>query len=113
LRHETFEKELGGILGITTQYVEKRFRTLAPRERHLSAKVFDHLVTPGGMGVAYQLSDLAKRVGVTEAELRQLTEKLKNERMVIATASGSGPGMVRYETAYRILTPEFINRVQH
>ena len=113
LKHETFDKELGGMLGITARYVDERFRTLTPRERHLSARIFDHLVTPGGMGLAYQLSDLAKRAGVTEAELRKLTEKLKDEKMLIAAASGKSPGSVRYEIAHRVLTPAVIDRAQN
>lgn len=105
LRQETFERKLGALLGITTRYVDERFRTLSPRERRLSAKIFDNLITPGGLGVAHQLSDLAKRVGVTEAEIEALTKKLETEKMIVASGLGKSIGSLRYEMAHRVLTP--------
>jgi WD40 repeat protein len=113
LRHATFDKELSGLLGIAARYVEERFSALTPRERHLAARILDHLVTPGGMGVAYQLSDLAKRVGVTETELKRVTEKLENEGMVIGAASGKRLASVCYEMAHRVLTPAVLDSVQN
>lgn len=112
LRGKTFKDDLGGILGITTRYLDERFRNLSPRESHLSAKIFDHLITPGGMGVAQQLSDLAKRLGVTEAEIKALTERLKLEKMIVAVGLGRGAGSLRYEMAHRVLTPAVLNRVR-
>jgi WD40 repeat protein len=99
--------------GIATRYVNGLSRILAPRERHISARIFDHLVTPGGIGLAYRLSDLAKRAGVTDVELENLIEKLKAEKMVIAIGSGKRPASVRYEMAHRILTPAVIDEVQN
>jgi WD40 repeat protein len=113
LRRDTFEQNLQGILGITAKYVDERFDALTARERHLSARVFDHLVTPGGVGVAYQLSDLAGRVGVTETEVKAVIGKLEDQKMVIGSASGRSLGSVCYEMAHRILTPAVLDRVHN
>jgi WD40 repeat protein len=112
LRNATFAT-LGGVRGIAADYVNKRFGAFEPREQYLSAKVFDHLLTPGGVGVAYQLSDLAKRMGdVTTDELTALIRKLREERMVVTSVSGETMGLLYYETAHRVLTPAMLERVQ-
>jgi WD40 repeat protein len=108
LRYKTFEHELGGISGITAQYVKERFESFSSRERHLGARVLDHLITPGGMGL--QLSNLARQTGVKEGELAALTEKLRAQKMIMAGRGGSSP---RYEMGYRILTPAVIEWVQN
>jgi WD40 repeat protein len=110
LRYETFERELGGITRITTCYLEERFRSFSARESNLSARVLDHLITPGGLGLAYQLSNLVTRAGATEEELKALTEKLHTQGMITAAGSVGSP---RYEMRHRILTPAVINRVQN
>jgi WD40 repeat protein len=108
LRHQTFE-ELGALRGIADRYVEERFAALTPRERNLSARIFDHLVTPGGVGMTYQLSDLAKRVGVTETELKAVIENLEHEKMVRASGTES---RLAYEMAHSVLTPAVLDRVR-
>jgi WD40 repeat protein len=112
LRHVTFEKMLRGIQGIAATYIDKRFEAFDPRERYLSARIFDHLLTPGGVGVAYQLSDLASRVGVSCADLQAVIEKLKQEKMIMASVSGETLGSLYYEMANRVLTPAMLERVQ-
>jgi WD40 repeat protein len=112
LRQDTFNGKLGGLPTITTRYVDELFRTLSPRERRLSAKIFDNLITPGGLGVAHQLSDLAKRVGVTQAEIKALTEKLQTKKMIVASGVGKSIGSLRYEMAHRVLTPAVLERVR-
>ena len=108
LRRQTFE-ELGALGGIADRYVEEHFRALSPRESNLSARIFDNLVTPGGVGMTYQLSDLAKRVGVTETELKAVIEKLEHEKMVRASGFES---RLAYEMAQRVLTPAVLDRVR-
>jgi WD40 repeat protein len=112
LRRVTFEKTLRGIQGIAAAYIDKRFDAFSPRERYLSARIFDHLLTPGGVGVAYQLSDLASRVGVNCADLQAVIEKLKKEKMIMTSVSGETLGSLYYEMANRVLTPAMLERVQ-
>ena len=113
LRHATFVKTLGGIHGIATRHIDAHFAAFDTRERALSARIFDHLLTPGGVGVAYQLADLATRIGVTRTELTQVIDKLKHEKMVMVSVSGESLGSVYYEMANRVLTPAMLERVQH
>ena len=109
LRLNTFEHELGGIRGITDRYVEERFKSFSRRERHLSARILDHLIAPGGMGLAYQISNLPHQAGVDEEELARLTEKLSTQKMIAVSRSAGPP---RYEIGHRILTHAVINWVQ-
>jgi WD40 repeat protein len=108
LRHQTFEK-LGAVRGIADRYVKERFAALTQRERNLSARIFDHLVTPGGVGMTYQLSDLAKRVSATETELKAVIEILEHEKMVRASGFES---RLAYEMAQRVLTRAVLDRVR-
>jgi WD40 repeat protein len=108
LRYNTFEHELGGISGIKAQYVKERFESFSPRERHLSARVLDHLIAPGGVGLLP--SNLARQAGVKRGELAALTEKLRTQKMIMA---GRGARPPRYEMGYPILTPAVIDWVQN
>jgi WD40 repeat protein len=112
LKCSTFANTLGGIRGIASTYIDERFAAFSLKERYLSARVFDNLLTPGGVGLSYQLSDLASRVGVDAMELECLIQKLKKERMISTSVSGETLSSVYHEMANRVLTPAALERVQ-
>ena len=107
-------EELGGIFGIAMEFVETRIAEFTPRERYLGGRIFGHLITPGGMGVAYPLSDLAREVDAAEDEIKALLERLGTDGNIIARARGGtpDPGSVCYEIVHRVLTPAILDRVR-
>ena len=59
LRAETLDA-LGGAGQIVADHLERAIDALTPEQREIAARLFDHLVTPSGMKIAHEASDLAR-----------------------------------------------------
>ncbi|MGH3031176.1 MAG: hypothetical protein ACRDNE_10500 [Gaiellaceae bacterium] len=75
LRRGTLE-ELGGAQAIVRAHLGEAVQALAPSERDVAARVFNHLVTPSGTKIAHGATDLARYAGVGEEELRPVLASL-------------------------------------
>jgi WD40 repeat protein len=81
LRLQTLE-ELGGAQAIVRAHLGEAVGALAPGERDVAARIFNHLVTPSGTKIAHGPGDLAEYAGVTEEELRPVLESLGASRIL-------------------------------
>ena len=81
LRRETLDS-LGGAQAIVEAHLGEAVAALAPEQRDLAARVFNHLVTPSGTKVAHGAEDLADYAGVREAELLPVLTSLGASRIL-------------------------------
>ena len=87
LRAETLDA-LGGAGQIVADHLERAIDALTPEQREIAARLFDHLVTPSGMKIAHEASDLSEFAGASEAEIRPVVETLANHRILRTDESG-------------------------
>ena len=87
LRAETLEA-LGGAGQIVADHLERAIDALTPEQREIAARLFDHLVTPSGMKIAHEASDLAEFAGRPEAEIRPVVTMLAGHRILRTDESG-------------------------
>jgi WD40 repeat protein/DNA-binding transcriptional ArsR family regulator len=110
LRAETLER-LGGAQRIVSGHLESAIGELTPGQRDVAARLFNHLVTPGGTKIAHRRDDLAGFGGVAPADLDRVLEPLTNHRIVRAFEDG---GDVRYEIFHDVLAqPVLAWRARH
>jgi len=81
LRRATFE-ELGGAEAIVGAHLDEAMQALAPKQRDVAARVFNHLVTPSGTKIAHGVADLAEYAGVREDELGSVVTSLGSNRIL-------------------------------
>jgi WD40 repeat protein len=81
LRLATLE-ELGGAHEIVRAHLDRAVDALAPDQRDVAARVFNHLVTPSGAKIAHGVGDLAQYAGVREDELRPVLASLGADRIL-------------------------------
>ena len=86
LRRETLD-ELGGAQAIVRAHLGEAVQALAPDQRDVAARVFNHLVTPSGTKIAHGAEDLAEYAGVGEGELRPVLASL-GERRILRPVDG-------------------------
>ena len=87
LRAETLDA-LGGAGQIVADHLERAIDALTPEQREIAARLFDHLVTPSGMKIAHQASDLAEFAGRPEAEIQPVVTTLAGHRILRTDESG-------------------------
>jgi WD40 repeat protein len=87
LRVETLEA-LGGAGQIVADHLERAIDALTPEQREIAARLFDHLVTPSGMKIAHERSDLAEFAGAPESAIRPVVETLANHRILRTDEGG-------------------------
>lgn len=75
-------QDLGGADAIVRAHLERAVEELAPSEKDVAARIFNHLVTPSGTKVAHGIADLAQYAGVAEDDLRPVLSTLGAERIV-------------------------------
>ncbi|MGH3019603.1 MAG: WD40 repeat domain-containing protein, partial [Gaiellaceae bacterium] len=81
LRRATLD-ELGGAQAIVRAHLGEAVQALAPDERDVAARVFNHLVTPSGTKIAHGAGDLAQYARVGEEELRPVLASLGSSRIL-------------------------------
>ncbi len=111
LRRSTL-KRLGGAEKIVRQHLHDRMSRLSIRDREIAAKVFEHLVTPGGTKITYPALELAKPTNVDLHELEKLLEKLCQSGQRILRLVGPAPehpDVQRYEIFHDALTPAILD----
>ncbi|MGH3092943.1 MAG: hypothetical protein ACRDOG_11560, partial [Gaiellaceae bacterium] len=81
LRRATLE-DLGGAQAIVHAHLGEAVQALAPSQRDVAARVFNHLVTPSGTKIAHGSEDLAQYAGVRETELRPVLASLGSNRVL-------------------------------
>jgi WD40 repeat protein len=81
LRRATLD-ELGGAQAIVRAHLIEAVEELAPSERDVAARVFNHLVTPSGTKIAHDAQDLAQYANVREEELRPVLASLAGNRIL-------------------------------
>jgi WD40 repeat protein len=74
--------ELGGAQEIVHDHLDRAIGALAPAERDVAARVFNHLVTPSGTKIAHGVRDLAQYAEVPEEELRPVLTSLGGDRIL-------------------------------
>jgi WD40 repeat protein len=79
---------LGGAGQIVADHLERAIDALAPDQREIAARLFDHLVTPSGTKIAHEASDLAEFAGVPEAQVQPVVATLANHRILRTDESG-------------------------
>jgi WD40 repeat protein len=105
-------RQLRGVRMIADAHLGEALDSLGSAGRQVAIDVFDHLVTPSGGKIAESVSDLAKRTGHNETQVRDVLEKLDDKRIVRSIQAAPGQDYVRfrrYEIFHDVLAPP-INR---
>ena len=104
-------ERLGGAQRIVEEHFESAMDALAPQQKDVAARLFNHLVTPSGTKIAHELSDLADFGGVATAELESVLAILADRRILRSLEEG---GDVRYEIFHDVLAhPVLAWRARH
>jgi WD40 repeat protein len=110
LRAETLER-LGGAQHIVEEHLEGALDELAPEQRDVAARLFNHLVTPSGTKIAHEVSDLADFGDVPAEDVQPVLEALSERRILRSLEEG---GTVRYEIFHDVLAhPMLAWRARH
>ena len=80
--------ELGGDGQVVADHLERGIEALTPEQRGIAAQLFDHLVTPSGMKIAHEASDLALFAHCSEDEVRGVVGVLADHRILRGDESG-------------------------
>jgi WD40 repeat protein len=105
LRASTLD-DLGGPARIVEEHLERALGALTPEQKQLTARMFNHLVTPSGMKIAHGTSDLAGYVAVREEQLVPILATLGAER-ILRPIGGDGPD-VAHEIFHDVLADAVI-----
>ncbi len=112
LRLETLNK-LGGVRKIFKEHLNRAILSLSEREKDITAKIFQYLVTPAGFKIAYPVLDLEKVIGVDAREIAILLEKLAkpNYRIIrpVGPLPNKSPERKRYEIFHDFLAKPILN----
>jgi WD40 repeat protein len=110
LRAETLER-LGGAEHIVEEHLQGAMDELTPEQKEVAARLFNHLVTPSGMKIAHEVSDLAEFGRVSSDELRPILATLADRRILRSVDEGAG---IRYEIFHDVLgQPVLAWRTRH
>jgi WD40 repeat protein len=99
LRAKTVEA-LGGASHIVEEHLEGAMAELTPEQKDIAGRIFNHLVTPSGMKIAHEVSDLADFGHVSEAELTPVLSTLSERRILRSVDEG---GATRFEIFHDVL----------
>ena len=103
LRAATLE-ELGGAEQIVQEHLERALAGLSDEQRDLTARLFNHLVTPSGTKIAHAVDDLARYARVEPERLEPVLGTLDAARILRRVPGRSG-GQPRYEIFHDVLAP--------
>ena len=110
LHAETLTR-LGGAQHIVEEHLEGALAGLAPEQKDLAARLFNHLVTPSGTKIAHEVGDLADFGQVTREELAPVLATLTDRRILRSLEEGAD---VRYEIFHDVLAqPMLAWRARH
>jgi hypothetical protein len=118
LRLKTFN-DLGGRESIIKNYFKERIENLTAETanpkavKKIIAKFVGYLITPGGTKIAYPVQDLARQVGVGEAELQPLLEALKDQSLINSVSCPTNPSQICYEISHDILATAILEWRNH
>ena len=87
LRAETLDA-LGGAGQVVADHLERAVDALTPAHQEIAARLFDHLVTPSGMKIAHEASDLAQFARCSEDDVRSVTGVLADHRILRTDEAG-------------------------
>jgi hypothetical protein len=79
---------LGGARQVVADHLERAIDALDVSQREIAARLFDHLVTPSGMKIAYELSDLAQFAAAREDVVRGVVAVLADHRILRTDEGG-------------------------
>jgi hypothetical protein len=105
-------KRLGGAQRIVQSHLDGVMRTLSWRQRRLSARLFEQLVTPGGNKIAHTASDLARFANAGDDEVERLLGTLSSSasRIVTPVAPAAGQrGASHFEIYHDALAPAVLD----
>ncbi len=105
LRRTTL-RDLGGAESIVRTHVDSVMDALSQMDQEAAARVFYHLVTPGGTKIAHTLTDLADFVGLQENQLKSLLDTLSSTATRIlrpVAPPPDKPDTLRYEVFHDVL----------
>jgi WD40 repeat protein len=99
LRLETVER-LGGAQRIVEEHLDGAMAELAPEQKDIAGRIFNHLVTPSGTKIAHEVPDLADFAHVPESELAPVLATLSERRILRSVDEG---GATRFEIFHDVL----------
>jgi WD40 repeat protein len=87
LRAETLAG-LGGAGQVVADHLERAIEALTTAQRDIASRLFEHLVTPSGMKIAHETSDLAQFARCSEAEVQDVEGILSEHRILRRDEAG-------------------------
>lgn len=81
LRLATYRKA-GGAKGLLENYVNEVLKSFSDKEKQISSKAFDHLISRRGTKMAHTPEDLAELVKLKPSELAKVMDKLEQARIL-------------------------------
>ena len=79
---------LGGAGQVVADHLERAIEALTPGQRDVAASLFEHLVTPSGMKIAHETSDLAQFAHSTDDDVRGVVGVLADHRILRTDEAG-------------------------
>jgi hypothetical protein len=104
LRLQTLE-ELEGPEAIVRSHLFTAMEGLPPDRQEVAARVFHHLVTPGGAKIGHTAKDLALYTDLPEAQVLDLLRALSASGAPILRTVPGQDGEPRYEIFHDVLSP--------
>jgi WD40 repeat protein len=95
---------LGGVQGIEESYLRDVMDKLSVSEQELCSRLFDRLVTPQGMKIAYPLPGLRQHAGNLRDRLPKVLGELSSSRILQPVTVNPGP-VEAYEIYHDALAP--------
>ncbi len=111
LRLETLDR-LEGSERIVRTHLDGVMSALPPSEQEAAARVFHHLVTPGGTKIAHTVPDLAEYSGLPQIQLTPMLDDLSGAGMRILRPVApplDQPLAPRYEIFHDVLGPAILD----
>jgi WD40 repeat protein len=110
LRANTLAR-LGGAQHVVEEHLAGAMDELSDEEKDVSARLFNHLVTPSGTKIAHDVADLADFGAVPVAEVQPVLSRLADRRILRSVEEG---GHLRYEIFHDVLAqPVLAWRAEH
>jgi WD40 repeat protein len=110
LRADTLAR-LGGAQRVVEEHLAGAMDELSDGEKDVSARLFNHLVTPSGTKIAHDVADLADFGDVPVAEVEPVLSRLADRRILRSVEEG---GHLRYEIFHDVLAqPVLAWRAEH
>ena len=76
---------LGGAAPVVADHLERAIEALTPGQRDIAALLFEHLVTPSGMKIAHEASDLAQFAHCTDDDVRGVAVGVLADHRILRT----------------------------